>query len=568
MQEHKFNEILDYLCSDIISKTESQNVRDEIYDHLMCKYETNLAVGLDDEQAEKKAVEELGDISTLRFKLGQVHSYAPKLSLKKAMNLLIFGYFLTCFNLSFFNGMKEITSFIGTVCMIVALFCFRTSNNKFKIAFYSESVSSVISWIAFAINPIYAIPFVCNASIIIVSNVLSLISFFIVLLGIRELVIPHMTAYPKKIPFVFCIFMNGLWAVINTVLLIVMVDSGEFYTNYKNTFLFVLFFFIIILNFFVLVRSSKVLWSSDHEYKIENSSARKIVVALLAVVFATFPTVTVDFFLATQKAETSDYSIEDYEMTQGDYERICSKMLAYGIPQNVIYSLPKSEIANYSDCFEITEYSQREQNFIHYTDYGPFSFESYNDGIAVRYSTMLFEIKNSDGRSHYRILSWLDYSNIETTYDEAFFFNYNHKAFIPLNYDGKYNDNFLLILSEEDGKLIENEPLDVYTNEKSLTDEITGIRFEGKEELLIVHAADYCLVNTKYLGNSSDNYINFIHRKWILTYPYRSMRDFENISSLNDWGLDRTQIFSNGTHVPMPYEQDKYKDLIVPEDLQ
>ena len=43
MNENRFDEILEYLCSGIMSKKERENVKDELYDHLMTKFEINLA---------------------------------------------------------------------------------------------------------------------------------------------------------------------------------------------------------------------------------------------------------------------------------------------------------------------------------------------------------------------------------------------------------------------------------------------------------------------------------------------------------------------------------------------
>ena len=42
MSERKIEGILECLCGDIISKAEQREVRDELYDHLMSVFETNL----------------------------------------------------------------------------------------------------------------------------------------------------------------------------------------------------------------------------------------------------------------------------------------------------------------------------------------------------------------------------------------------------------------------------------------------------------------------------------------------------------------------------------------------
>ena len=45
LSAHEFDDFLSRLTDSIVSKKERQEVRDEVYDHLMCRYETNIAVG-------------------------------------------------------------------------------------------------------------------------------------------------------------------------------------------------------------------------------------------------------------------------------------------------------------------------------------------------------------------------------------------------------------------------------------------------------------------------------------------------------------------------------------------
>ena len=49
--QQRFDGFLDYVCGNIISKRERENARNELYDHLMCTYECNLAQGMDEEHA-------------------------------------------------------------------------------------------------------------------------------------------------------------------------------------------------------------------------------------------------------------------------------------------------------------------------------------------------------------------------------------------------------------------------------------------------------------------------------------------------------------------------------------
>ena len=93
MNENRFDEILEYLCSGIMSKKERENVKDEIYDHLMTKFEINLATGMDEETAAESAEKALGNRFVLREKLSKVHSYFPALSFEEtAHNYDTLGY--------------------------------------------------------------------------------------------------------------------------------------------------------------------------------------------------------------------------------------------------------------------------------------------------------------------------------------------------------------------------------------------------------------------------------------------------------------------------------------------
>lgn len=561
MHEHNFDEILDFLCSGIMSKSEKQSVRDELYDHLMCKYEINLAVGLDEETAEKKAVEELGDASTLRFKLGQVHSYTPKPILKKAMNLLIFGYVLTSFHISLFAGMKEITTFIGSVCMIVALFCLGKANKKIRNSFFVKSIASVFSWFAVAVEPIYSFPFAIIGAIGVINNLLTLVYMTLLILGLKELVSPYIGSYPKKIPFDAGIGFNVLWGISNTVLYAFLIDSGDTSAEFQSIFLFAFAVILIILNLLILVRSSKLLWNSDHEYKIEDSSAKKRVAALLAVVIAVAPTVAVDLALATQKAETSVYSIEDSDLSQGEYERICSNLLSYGIPEKVVYSLPKSEIIEYSGSVNKSDYSEDTQKFLeeavssHYT--------AVCNDIDMIFSTCAVAMTDASGYPYVRILSWVEYESGGKGYDDAVFWDYSQTHFLPQNNDEEYEGDFLLILSTEDDKIMKNKPLDIYTDNNALTDRMTGVRFESKEDLFVIHAETFGL--TERDGNTLSNYLfEFCHRTSPFTFFYRSPLSVkENRVYFNSLGYDLTQF---GTMLSWAFPEDELEKNEVTEE--
>lgn len=565
MKENVFDNILDFLCSGIPMKSARESVRDELFDHLMCKYETNIACGLDEEDAAESAIKDLGDVSALKFKLSSVHGYAPKPTLKKAMNLLIAGFVLISFHISLFNGMADITKFIGSIVFLVAVFCLAKANDKLKKAFIVRSALFILDAAAGALMPDWFDGFNINAPIGIITGILNITFWICFLGGLYELVRPYESVKPLKKRINFSLFVNVIVYVIQIILFCTYFVDNDYWIDDPEVAWLLIPFFVasIIANLFVFVGVSKLLWNSDHEYKIETSSSKKIIIAVMAVLLAVVPRIAVDIYCSTQKADISVYTVDDSDISEAEYNRICNILLSYGIPDNVVYSLPESEIVNYSDCVDILEYSSREQSFIH-NDYTQ-SYAICND-LLVGYYGCAFEIKEDDGHSHYRILSWIEYDSMGYSYDDAFFFEYNQRAFSPLNYDGKYNDDFLLILSYDNSEAVKNEPLDIYTDENALTDSITGVRFEGKEKMLIIHAADYNLTDKGMLGNGSNHLVSFIHRTSFVAFPYRSAYDINNAGYADSFGFIKKQI-GGGIHIPMPLEYDKYKDVLISEEF-
>lgn len=506
-----------------MSKAERQSVRDELYDHLMCRYETNLAIGMDEEKATESAINDLGDKTVIKHRLSQVHSYYPKLSMKKAMNLLTVGFVLMTFQINFFEGMGDITKLIGNVIMLVGVYCISKANKRLKQAFYIDSAGFAVSYLSIAIQPfVISENLYVSTAFSLAGSIQNLLFWIFLSIGLNDLVKPYLPEYKKKIPIGFmglCQFcVNGGIIVLH----LTAFSSDKLLADYSGELLFVIPFIIIsaAATLFVLVRVSKCLWNSDHEYKIEDSYAKKWIAAILAFAVAVVPIAGVDIFRATQKAQTSLHSIEDFEMPQSEYERICENLLSYEIPEEVVYNLPKSEIKKYSQCVNKSEYSEEQLLSLEYPSRTSYINLGYNIQTEVGASVCAVGMLNENGYPYVRILSWVNYEGEGKLYDDAVFWEYHEDRLMPYNFSGQYNESFLLILSEENGKMLKNEPLDIYTDRNALTDRMTGARFESKENLLVIHAESFWPTNPQ-TDNMANYKFNFCHRNTALAFYYR-----------------------------------------------
>ncbi len=421
MQEHNFNEILDFLCSNIKAKSVKQGVRDELYDHLMCNYETNLAIGMDEENAHNEAINALGDKNKLKLRLSQVHSYNPELSMKKAIELLIPAcMFSLLFQYLPSGEWYDIIKFLSDILILVAVFCLGKANKKLKLSFVFYGAAFTISALQNAftvfIENSYPIVFVW---VEIFVTILSILSWTYLFLGLSALVKPYLEAYSKKISFGMVItahILSGLfWIIINLSLIATdkeyLFNSNLIFEDIEVFGVFIIFLLSTAV-FAVLVfkRVSECLVGSDHEYKIETSAKRKAVVAVSAVLIAIVPLLATDVYLSTQKAETTPHYIDDTEIAEEEYNRICNNLLLYGVPEKIVYNLPESEIENYSESVPLSEHEALNDKSILFIN-------SYtNEEIKTKIRNNIVAIGLKSG--YIRVLSWVEYDKTKGYSDE------------------------------------------------------------------------------------------------------------------------------------------------------
>ncbi len=565
MNENVFDKILDFLCSGIMSKKERQNVRDELFDHLMCKYETNLAMGMDEDCAAQSAINDLGDKTVIKYRLSQVHSYYPNLSMKKAMNLLIFGFCLMSFQINIIINIintGEITKFIGQVVMLVAMFCLSKANGKLKKAFAFGSAEFTLTKIAVAITPaLPSVVFFVPHLLYIASCIANIIEWCYLFYGLRDLTAPFKEEYKKTIPYGFAAFVNAIAPVYFIWIYSAMIVSENSISDVSEAateaaFIFIPFALIsIIITLVVFVMSSKCLWQNDHEYQIETSSKKKAIAAIIAVAVAIVPMVAVDLYVSYEKADTEVYSIDDSDIPGAEYNRICSNLLSYGIPEKLVYSLPESEILKFEDSIPATDFEYPKTYGLVYSnpDFGRYGFEFDAHNCAIG-------LKNENGVIDSRFMVWIEYKeDMRGHYSDYIQIKPPTYNFIPSYGTEKCSDT-VLILSEENGKIMKNEPLE--TDYDDFFDgSVTGIRFQAKDGMLIYFGKNFIVDNSKTVTYQT---VNLYHK-------FSPLTTIRNIPE-TDYEGDALGLVSFSVHAQqwVDYDADwsEYNDTLELEEIE
>lgn len=391
MSGYDFGPVLDYLCAGIPSPKRRQQVRDELYDHLMCEYETGLAVGKSEEKAGEDAVNALGDRDRMRSTLSELHSVFPKISMKKAINLLIAGIVLRTFHINFFAGMEDIVNQIAAVLMLTGVFCLSKSGARMKKAFALFCGYTLLCFGTDAFLPLYeesrAAVTVAGCAV----QALYLLSYFALLGGLEELCAPYLTDTGKKLRFFECRGMT-LAGSVTAVLykLAVANTNGE----YAAVIPIIIGIAAKIMTLILLVRVNRLLYKADHEYKIEDDTAKKAVFAVLALTCAAVLVFGAGAYYAMQPVNSAPYMINDTDMTPGEREKIHNVLKTYNFDPDLLAVLPCSETENYRHT-------------------APYDFDGEDAvccvSVSGAYREFCYAVPISERDDEYRILRYVTY---------------------------------------------------------------------------------------------------------------------------------------------------------------
>ena len=546
MQEHKFDDVLNYLCSGIMSKSERQSVRDELYDHLMCRYETNIAVGMSEDEAEEKAVEALGNKSALKDKFQKVHWYYPAQSLRTAFYILILSMTLPLISVSLSSGdnmyaVGMIASVISIVVEITALYMLKTANGWFENSFKIGIATSVMSVLQLVSEPFLLQWQEANMWLSFAVLLFSTVKYYLIYKGVKELVKPYDggKTVSQGFLFYFQTFIFGL-----------SVPSGV-----NNDVFSVIYYLISVICFFSFVacmlKASDILYRSDHEYKVNISVTKRWLVAISALLIIFAVIFTGNFVYSKtriNKSHNIPYSTEDVKMEQQEYERIFQNISSYGIDENLVSLLPKSEVSKYAGVINKSKLSESarllwdhynktiEDSEVYAFDRNQQSFYDYcmvrNYAVPLGYS--------DDGEQLVRFIKVFrvpEEMDSKCYKDIVLFDDYleNIDMMLPDFKEEKYGGDLLIALKLEDGKLYQRDLKLVngrYDSTNELNSPVRGFMFDVEPGVTIIYAATKKI---KDIGSTvADVNFTYYHQESLFIFPLRNVEELFEIEAFSD----------------------------------
>lgn len=578
MQEHNFDEILDFLCSGIMSKSERESVRDELYDHLMCKYETNLAIGMDEEKAAEEAIDALGSKSKLKENLQDVHWYYPAQSLKSAMYILLFGLLMPIVFIpfsfsSFYAEFAAVFNVLSFIVMLVALFSLKTANDEFKLAYKLCLVYSVVFVLITAAEPFMGDYTTLNLFFDFIPSVLSVIYLINVFIGLNELIKPYdESTLISKLKRDFIVLY-----VYQFLALLFAYKGNNFNDWFDSSTEFILFFSLFFMGALQLFRFTKrfikiidILYESDHEYKVDISTRNRYLVVILSLLFVVVSIGSADLIYSNMKITkqyNQAYTIDDFEIEQSEYERICENIVSYGIKKEYVALMPKSEIIKYKDIINFSEFTDSAKSLMEYyeEDKSSNSVDYYNSNNREKtmwdfVSSMNYAIPltvNFDGTADVRFIKiFRIYNQANELYKDAVVLEdetYIDNNVYPKGSVEKYNGDLLVGVRIDGNKLYKKDVVPIYGKwQKGADYNIHGFKYDFEPGTIIFYATTR-RVTEPNMTVCNMNLIHF-HQKTPFTFPIRNIETYAKLNYTSESSFVSTKRISKHYFVLPGYE--------------
>lgn len=343
------------VSKEIKNRKVKRELRDELLSHLMEIYERNIALGMSDEDAQKDAVSHMGDTEAVAktFKklypvssFDFLHNNMTNLSAGIAWSLLIL--------IIWSEPLNSIWFVFAYSYLYETLFFCRKANKQFKLAHNTVILNLSFVIIAYFIYNYFALDIAFYNFIIIINCIISCIEYVFIFAGVREL--------EKRLEVVK---KASSTPVISCILLIITQVLVSFFAISKGIWGFIIILFASIIVIFPLIMLADTAELFDAiEISVPKSKKEKRKQFLIKFIIWCLVISLIDgfcFISSTRPAKTTDFVIQD-TVTQVNTNEIREDMISLGLPEDIAYDLPDSEVLKYSGA-ERMEINDDESDF-------------------------------------------------------------------------------------------------------------------------------------------------------------------------------------------------------------
>lgn len=447
------------VCKGIKSKKTRDEVKVELFSHLFDTYDRNIAIGMSHEDAEKNAVENMGDTEAVSATFKKLYPFSPESFAKSITSELICGIFYSFFAIFIFaSGLSWTWIFFlsSIIRIITSISHLKKVNRFFAVVFYTAIINLFATGTIWAYQLYFTAGMSVIYAILIINCTLASICYVFLFLGFSDLKSQQETLKKSKRFEIFLYAASLIFVQIGMTVL-KMLDFQEALKMLLSLFVYPIFILCAVYSLLAIHRFTYLLEDLDILPQKQSKVNRLFLASLMLIFLLSFFAVGYASARRQPKAVTPIYTSNE------ELADIKENMLALGFPKERLAELTNEEISKYRGAYQM--YIDANDEDIYY---------SALDNIS--YTTYAFYLPEDDDRpQRIRYIMYLEYQDNQKFLRSGLYFSPSYRSADPedayeLNeYDGAY----YRILCDVDDETKEIIPF--YQNSSSLGDSKTPV---------------------------------------------------------------------------------------------
>ena len=342
-----FENYIKSVCRKIMSQKKKNEVREELYSHLLEEYERNSALGMDNETAQSAAIEKMGDENEIANNFGALYSIIPTEYMRSSLNFIIWGFVLITFNFDLISTtLSAVTQFLGQMLMLFGLFKLRKTEKRLNIAFGYYIGLLFTGEIHDFLDIYYNLSDVVVNVLLIINLLANLIYYYLLVSGLNKLCQTTITEEDKTPHLYF----GYIMLILQYAIAYLAVTANE-----QNLPLITILPVIIFI--FQIRRAKFVLAHEEPEFELSQTieNNEKKVYCCLVVLFIIIPIVSM-YLSTTRTPEYAIYNSADLSVEETSIEKARQNMLDLDFPEEYLADLPDREVLEYANATYMGKY--------------------------------------------------------------------------------------------------------------------------------------------------------------------------------------------------------------------
>ena len=330
-----FNTYLSVITKNIKDRHAKKEVKEEIFSHLMDHYDMNTALRMSHEEAQRKAVEKMGDTESVAKSFEKLYPISSAEYFRRSAYALAMPLMLV-FS---FGTLKIDFLYFFTFFVYIGLDKIKKVNKLFNIAFIITLVNAILQSITMIVQSNFFIEKWLVLCIAFAHHTAIILIYTLILLGLIKI---KKELEEPKIDIKLAIASIPLIIISN-----VLVMCAEYFNVIGPYFIAFLFNGLPAA---VIYTTIKAIDKLNVGIEAKKTSVKKVVLCFVIFFAITFTLLMPRSFIAYNPV---DYIIDD---EQTDITEIKNNMVNLGLPVEIANELPESEILKYENANKLEKH--------------------------------------------------------------------------------------------------------------------------------------------------------------------------------------------------------------------